>query len=184
MPMTKKKPATECGAGGRPTAFHPYYCEKVVQLCKLGAKDTEIAEFFDVDVSTMYRWQQAHPEFREAIKEGKMLADMAVVSSLHKRALGYEWDEAQPIKVKEVLYENGKRIKETERVEIVMVRKVMPPETTANIFWLKNRRRADWRDKADVDVNVTVNMTDDQLNRRIAELTAKASATTDASTVH
>jgi hypothetical protein len=135
---------------GRPTDFKPEYAEQVERLCKLkiGATDEDIAEFFDKAVSTISLWKRKHPEFSEALARGKTLADMAVADSLFRRANGFEWDEDQAIKVKEVIYgENGKRLKETERVEIVRVHRVVPADTNACMAWLSNRQK--WRHKVD-----------------------------------
>lgn len=135
---------------GRPTEYDPSYNEEAFGLCLLGAVDAELAEHFGIAQSTLYEWKNRHPEFAEAIKRGKHPADAIVAGSLFQRAQGYEWDEAVPIKVKEVIYENGKRLKETERIETVMVHKVVPPDPTSMIFWLKNRRRGDWKDKQEI----------------------------------
>jgi hypothetical protein len=132
---------------GRPSSFQGAFCEQAEKLCRLGATDKDLAEFFGVTEQTVNNWKDAHPEFFEALKRGKVESDAEVADRLYQRATGFEWDEAQPIKVREVIYENGKRLKEVERVEVVMVHRVVPPDTTAAIFWLKNRRPADWRDK-------------------------------------
>jgi hypothetical protein len=72
---------------------------------------------------------------------------MDVADRLHQRAMGFEYEEAQAHKLKTVEYENGKRLKETERLEIIMVKRVVPLDTTACIFWLKNRRKVEWRER-------------------------------------
>ncbi len=129
----------------RQSEYDPAICAGVLALCQGGATDAELADELDISIRTLYRWQARYPEFCQALKAGKQPADDRVERSLFHRANGYEWDEAQPIKLKEVLYEAGKRVKETERVEVVMVHHVAPPDTTAAIFWLKNRRPERWR---------------------------------------
>lgn len=89
------------------------------------------------------RWKVDHPDFCRAIKDGKLISDMDVAERLHQRALGFEYEEAQAHKLKTVEYKEGKRVKEPERPEPIMVKRVVPPETTACIFWLKNRRNAE-----------------------------------------
>jgi hypothetical protein len=64
-----------------------------------------------------------------------------VADALAERASGYEYEEAVPIKVKEVKYENGKRVREWERVEITMVKRVIPPDPQAIKYFMNNRRR-------------------------------------------
>jgi len=114
-----------------------------------------LAKFFDKHVDTIAAWKVEHPEFSEAIKRGKVIADLAVNDSLYKRGQFYEYTEQQAIKVKEVEYVDGKRSRETERVEVVDVKRVLPPCTTAMIFWHKNRQPEHWRDKREIEVTDT-----------------------------
>lgn len=126
-------------AGGRPTKFDSGMIEQVEKLCMLGATDKEIADFFDISESTLNEWKHTFPEFSESIKNGKIKADLNVADSLYKRAMGYEHDE-------DVIFND----KGTPLV--VATRKHYPPDTTAMIFWLKNRRSQNWRDKQDLDL--------------------------------
>lgn len=134
---------------GRPTDFKPEYSDQVEVLCALGATDDQLATFFGKTEQTINNWKKAHPEFFEAIKRGKLKTDTKVADSLLQRALGAEWIEQKEVKLKTVEYENGKKVHEEERVEIVDLKKAAPPDTTAGIFWLKNRRPGEWRDKVD-----------------------------------
>lgn len=123
---------------GRPSKYQPTFCEQAKKLCRLGATDIEIADFFAVNVATLYRWKNDHPAFCEALKEGKAEADARVVDSLYHRAVGYSFDSEK------VFQFQGKVIR-------APVREHVPPDTTACIFWLKNRQAADWRDKQEHD---------------------------------
>ena len=118
----------------------------------LGATDAELAAAFSVTTTTIGNWKNQHPEFLAALKEGKQEADCTIAASLYERAKGYEYIRQVPFKVKHVKYDNGKRLSETEEVITVDVLEKVPPETTAMIFWLKNRRPVEWRDRRDVDV--------------------------------
>jgi hypothetical protein len=129
-------------AGGRPTAFRPEYVDLVRKFTLLGATDEELANFFGVTVKTLFNWGTENPEFLQARKEGKLKADAKVAYKLHSRATGYRWTEQQAIKLKVDQFE--------EKIELVEVEREVPPETTAAIFWLKNRRSGEWRDKIDV----------------------------------
>lgn len=129
------------GPGGRPTEYKPEYADQASKLCSLGATDDEIAGFFDVHRSTVYRWKLEHPEFCNAVKSAKEVADERVERSLYQKATGYDYTEEQAFKIKTGQYE--------EEIEVSEVRKHEPAETTACIFWLKNRRRDQWRDKVD-----------------------------------
>ena len=123
---------------GRPTDYREAYNEQVYKLCLLGATDAEIANFFEVTETTVNNWKIDYPLFFESIKRGKESADATVAESLYKRANGYEHAD---VDIK--MYEG--QIIQTELI------KHYPPDTTAAIFWLKNRKSAQWRDKQEID---------------------------------
>lgn len=131
---------------GRPTLWKEEYLEQAKKLCELGATDIEIADFFKIDISTFYRWKASKPEFCEAIKLSKEIADERVKRSLYAKAVGYERDETD-IKVIDG------QIVET------LVRKHYPPDSTAMIFWLKNRCKDEFRDKVETEVSGSINIT-------------------------
>jgi hypothetical protein len=86
-----------------------------------------------------------------ALKKGKAPVDMEVENALLKRALGYEYEEVCteveeiPFKTKD---ENGNTITITKtKKHIRKTTKMVVPDVTAQIFWLKNRRPGKWRDK-------------------------------------
>lgn len=133
--MKKKPPAKPANPVGRPTkydpAFHPVWVEK---MAKLGATDEEIADAFDVVTSTIWEWSNSFPEFSSARKKGKHFADAEVASKLFHRATGYEHEETD-VKVVE------------GQIVLTPLVKHYAPDTTAAIFWLKNRNPAKWRDR-------------------------------------
>lgn len=140
--------------GGRPSEYKPEYVEMVGKLSSLGWTDLEMAEFFGICERTFYVWQATHQEFMQAIKMGKDAPDDRTERSLYHRANGFEWFEEQAIKVKEVKYDkSGKKASEIERVELVKVRRRVPPDPTSAIFWLKNRRKDVWRDKQEHELS-------------------------------
>lgn len=105
-----------------------------------GLIDTEIAANMGVNPDTLYRWKRKYLEISEALKKGKDVVDRQVEKSLLKRALGFEYNETKNV------YEtdsNGNRILK----ESTITRKMVVPDTTAQIFWLKNRKPDKWRDK-------------------------------------
>lgn len=141
---------------GRPSSFKPAFVGQAQKLCELGATDAELADFFGVSTVTIWRWQSAHNEFCNALKRGKEAADERVERSLYARATGYTYDAVKifmPTGAKEPVY-----AKYQEHV---------PPDTTAMIFWLKNRRSGDWRDKTEQVVRHehVSQMSDDELAR-------------------
>lgn len=119
---------------GRPPKFDPAICRHAEKLCRLGATDREIAEFFEVDERTLNRWKTAHPDFCQALKRGKTLADANVADRLYMRATGY-----RHIAFK--MFQSEGQVITKRYVEHYA------PDTTAAIFWLKNRRPDLWRDR-------------------------------------
>lgn len=130
--MRKAKTAKKTG---RPTKFKPEFIKQVVKLCKLGAVDKDLADFFQVTVSTLCLWK-AIPEFSAALKEGKAIADAEVASKLYHRATGYEHADIH------VSNFQGD-------ITLTPLTKHYAPDTTACIFWLKNRRPDLWRDRVE-----------------------------------
>lgn len=115
------------------------------KYCLLGATDEELAAHFSIACSTLYEWKKKYPEFSEAIKKGKKPADAIIAHALFERAKGAEYLEEVAIKCKTVEWVDGHKI-ETEHVEVVRLTKQAPPDTTACIFFLKNRDKAHWSD--------------------------------------
>lgn len=148
---------------GRPSKYDPAYCDQVEKLCKLGATDEEIADFFAVHVDTIYEWKSVHSEFSEAVKRGKILADAEVAHSFHKRATGYKYDEVtyEKIGAGEDLVEVGEDGMESVKQDLYkkkVVTKEVPPDAGAGLNWLKNRQKDKWRDKVEVEAtNVNLN---------------------------
>jgi transposase len=151
-PVPESAPETDAGAVGRPSKFDQAFCAEAYEHCLLGATDAELAEHFDIALSTLYEWKKEFPEFSESIKKGKRPADAGIANAIYERAHGAEWIEEQAFKLKRVHYIDGKRSAEEEYIEVVPVTRRAPPDTTAGIFWLKNRKGASWRDKQEVAV--------------------------------
>lgn len=127
--------------GGRPTKYTKATAKQAEKLCEMGATDEDLAEFFEVNRLTIHRWKVTHAEFCNALKAGKSSADDRVERSLYARATGYVHDEDK------IFMSEGQPV-------IVPTKKHYPPDTTAGIFWLKNRRPAEWRDKQDHNHNI------------------------------
>lgn len=100
-----------------------------------GLTDEQIAKNIGIATSTFYEWKKKELEFSEALKKGKEVIDFEVENALLKRALGYEYEEET--------YENGILTKK--------VKKQVAPDTTAQIFWLKNRKSNNWKDRVETD---------------------------------
>lgn len=103
-----------------------------------GLTDEQIAKNLDIVPSTLYEWKRQYSEISEALKKGKEVVDIEVENALLKRALGYSYEEKK-VEVSE------------EGTKVTKTIKAVVPDTTAQIFWLKNRRPDRWRDKQDIE---------------------------------
>lgn len=145
---------------GRPTKYKEEYVTTAKALAKLGATNQEMAEAFNVSLSTFNLWKVQHADFSDAIKLGKEVADTRVEDALYNRAMGYSHEDT------DIRVVDG-------AVVMTPIIKNYPPDTTAAIFWLKNRKPQEWRDKREHELSGSLNvnnMTDEELERRIAEL--------------
>ena len=106
-----------------------------------GLTDEQIAHNMGISTATLYNYKKSHLEILNALKKGKEVVDYEVENALLQRALGYEYEE---IKIEK---EHGEITKK------VTIKKRMPPDTTAQIFWLKNRKPDKWREKQADDNN-------------------------------
>lgn len=138
----------------RPTKFKPEFTAQAEKLCRLGATDIEIADFLEIDVRTLYRWKGENEAFCQALKAGKEVADERVERALFSRANGYEHDEVDIRVVSGAVVQTP-------------IRKFYPPDTTAAIFWLKNRRPDLWRDKQEVQHSGGVTLVASPLDERL-----------------
>jgi len=138
---------------GRPSSFKKEFVEQARKLAALGATDREAAEFFNVAESTLYLWKHTQPEFSEALKVGKESADARVEQSLYRRALGYSHDSMKMHVV------DG-------AVSITPYVEHYAPDTTAAIFWLKNRKPDQWRDKQEIEHSASGDLAALIANRR------------------
>ena len=103
-----------------------------------GLTDEQIAKNVGISRETLYQWKNKYTDISDALKKGKEVVDIQVENALLKRALGYSYTETK--------VENGPDGKKVTKT----VKEVLP-DTTAQIFWLKNRRGNKWKDKQDVE---------------------------------
>lgn len=132
-----------------------------------GLIDEQIAENIGINPATLYDWKKKYPEISEALKKGKEVVDIEVENALLKRALGYEYTET---KTEEYIVEGVPVKRVTKTVKEVV------PDTTAQIFWLKNRRPEQWRDKQDIEHSGAVNVRkvyDEMSEEELMELAKK-----------
>lgn len=123
-----------------------------------GLSDEQLAHNMGIATSTLYEWKKRFPEMSEALKKGKDVVDVEVENALLLKAMGFKETVRKAVKVKEVQYKDGKRVSEKEHIEYVDEEVFIPPDTTAQIFWLKNRRPEQWRDKREVEHSGELNV--------------------------
>lgn len=117
-----------------------------------GLTDEQIATNMGIVAKTLYEWKNKYSAISEALKRGKEVIDIEVENALLNKAMGFKVTVKKSYKVKEVEYDNGRKVKESEHIEMVDEEQYIPPDTTAQIFWLKNRKPAEWRDKQNVEI--------------------------------
>lgn len=151
------------GKGG-PSKYKPEFDNQAYKLCLLGATDKDLADFFEVDESTINNWKIDHESFFESIKEGKLITDMTIAEKLKNRAEGAVIKKDVAIKYKTGRFE--------EDIKIITLEEELPPDTTALIFWLKNRAGKYWRDKQEFDHTTKgekITMTEEEYAERLAK---------------
>ncbi len=121
----------------RPSKFKPEFVEQARKLCEFGATDIELADFFKVNVLTIYRWRNTNEEFCKAVHAGKDHADERVERAFYQRAVGYTFESEKVFQFQGAIVRAD-------------VREHVPPEPGAGFNWLKNRRGDRWRDKSEV----------------------------------
>lgn len=111
-----------------------------------GLADKQIAENkIGINEATFCRWKDRFPQIMQALKKGKAPVDFEVENALLKKALGYTYEEVTE-DVETLTNGKQRTLKRT-------VTKIVPPDTTAAIFWLKNRKPAQWRDRPEPPVS-------------------------------
>jgi len=152
--VRESQPQEPQSRAGRKPKYSPELNNQAYEYCLLGANEKELAAYLGISVSTLNVWKNTYPEFSESIKKGKKPADAKVAHAIFDRATGARWIQQQAFKVKEIIYaDNGKKLSEVERIEIVDLEMAAPPDTTACIFILKNRDKENWKDKQEVSLS-------------------------------
>lgn len=131
--IKKRKPG-----GGRKSKHTSAMDNTAKNLCEQGVTDAELANFFKVNERTLNNWKKQFPLFFQSLKRGKEMADAQVEASLFQRATGYSVPDVHISS-----YEGN--------ITVTPIIKHFAPDVTAQIFWLKNRKPQDWRDKQDIE---------------------------------
>ena len=129
---------------------------------RLGLIDEDLAKNMEISTKTLYEWKNKYSKIREALTYAKAKADAIVENALYKRAIGYSYDEVTQERRKTA---DGKGY---EMVVTKVITKFVVPDTTAQIYWLKNRKPDMWRDNTS---NITINnqVNDDPITQSIKE---------------
>ena len=132
--------------------YHDWLTEegllKIEGWARDGLTDEQIAKNIGIGYSTLQAWKSKYRDIRDTLKRGKEVIDREVENALLKRALGYTYNE-----VTQEANEFG------ELAVSKVVTKQVSPDVTAQIFWLKNRKPKEWRDRKETELsgNIGVN---------------------------
>ena len=161
-----------------------------------GLTDEQIAENIGISRSTLNEWKKKYSDISDTLKRGKEVVDRQVENALLKRALGYEFEECTYVSVEmsqeeydlrvdielAIWNEKNPHATQDERDRFIMsipktkeilekkVTKQVSPDTTAQIFWLKNRRPDKWRDKQDIEHSGSMEVTNPVADLTVEEL--------------
>jgi hypothetical protein len=129
----------------------PSKLEAIQGWCLQGSTDIEIMEMLGVKRDTFYKWKKERPEFSEALKRGKDIANGELLNAAFRQAKGYYQTVTEPMKVRQ---DDG-----SETIEMVTYDKFIPANNTMAIFMLKNRIPEHYKDKHEVNHEGKVNLT-------------------------
>ena len=126
---------------GRPTKYDPSLLPQIEKICATyGSTIEQLAEFLGVNVDSIYEWQNKYPEFSEAIRNGKQIANARVERALYERAIGYSH------KSEKLFYD-----KETGEVIRAETTEQYAPDTRACESWLFNRDPERWKNRQQIE---------------------------------
>lgn len=126
-----------------------------------GLIDEQIAHNIGIHRDTLYDWKKKHPDISDALKNGKEVVDRRVENALLKKALGFSYEEETFEMIDDLI--SGKQ----KLVLTKKVKKQVAPDATAQIYWLKNRKPKEWRDKQQVDIAVSTEDKVDELFNKL-----------------
>ena len=146
----------------RAITWGKFYTEKnmavVASLCRKGWTNAELAEYIGISESTLYDWTKKHPEFSEALSEGKDYCVAQVENALYQKALGIEKEVTEVSTYTEDIIKNGEKIgeKRTEKKDTKVI--YVPPDTRAAQFFLTNRCGDDWKQKQSTEITGNIHI--------------------------
>lgn len=174
--------------------------EKLQGWARDGLTDEQIAKNIGIRRPTLYAWKKEHPDIADALKKGKEVVDVEIENALLKKAMGTTTKTTQykmvkvdsdVLKAKRVKYMNAYKLdhpdktKEEiviaaalaiptyERIPIVETVQEVAPDTSAIIFWLKNRLPEKYRDQVFRKLNMA-NAENVKLDQELKRLKIKS----------
>lgn len=141
--MIEQKPTEKKKGAGRPSLANISEIDKKALeiVASEGYTDDQLAEMLAVTKQTIANYKIKYPEFFDSLKRGKNIADAKVEISLFQRAMGYSHPDVN------ITNYQGKPV-------VTPIIKHYPPDPTSMIFWLKNRQKANWRDRQEIETTV------------------------------
>jgi hypothetical protein len=122
--------------------YKPDFCPIAYKFCLLGATNDDLAGLFEVSLATVGNWLARYPAFKQAVHEGRDVADADVAQSLLHKAKGFTHPDVKVVAI-------------AGEAQEVTYNRYFPPDTQAAIFWLRNRRRKQWREVIEHEHSVT-----------------------------
>jgi len=121
--------------------------DKILDMASNGFTDKQIYNSIGISYNTFYNYLKdpSKSELNDTIKKGRLLAHQEIENALFKNARGHTYKEQSAIKIKDVHWEDGKKI-ETEEIKIIELEKYIPPQTASIIFYLKNKLPETYKD--------------------------------------
>lgn len=153
--MMSHKKKNDMAKKGRPVMSDEELYDKYVKgkediiaaACRNGATNEHLQKILGCGKVNFYALRDRIPKLYALLAYNKECADLLVENSIYKRACGYEFEETT---TEVVVNKDGAG----STTYVKKTKKHIPADTTAAIYWLKNRKPADWRDKKEVDLTV------------------------------
>jgi len=142
--------------GGRKSAYDEIIEPNLIRIegwCRDGLNDKQICKNLDISQETFYKYKREKPEFNEILQRTKDVVDREVENALYKRAMGFDYvEETKEMRTLEGAGSKDGKARESKAAVIKKTTKHYPPDTTACIFWLKNRKPREYRDRRSVEL--------------------------------
>lgn len=160
--------------------LEPDSLHKIAMWAAKGLTDAQIAKNMHISRSTLSEWKKKYSDISDTLKKNKDQADDEVENALYQKAIGMtvvnkqfrtvKIDETQ-LKANRTVYMNKYKLEHPEatkeqimlaaaqnvdvyeRIQIFEDHHQLPPDTSAAIFWLKNRQPEKYRDQSFKQLN-------------------------------